>query len=149
MGIMEIYLDDGGLLTDEQSKMLKPVVDAALAYVPGINASEVSISFMGTDEMRVLNRDYRCKDSATDVLSFPANDVIIMGPSRPLGDIVICMDIARLQAEEYGHSLERELAFLVVHGMLHLLGFDHETPDEEAKMRIAQSSILEHLNIER
>ena len=146
---MEIYWDDDGQLTAKQVKLLENVALAALAYAPDANASEVSISFVDANEIQGLNRDYRSKDSATDVLSFPVGNEFTIGPSRPLGDIVICMGVAQRQAEEYGHSLERELAFLVAHGMLHLLGFDHETQEDEAKMQAAQDSVLGQLGVHR
>ena len=143
---MKIYWDDSGVLSDEQVEMLNRV---AMEAVTDVEASEVSISFVTEGEIQGLNRDYRGVDSVTDVLSFPINDAIVMGAERPLGDIVICMDVARRQAEEYDHSLERELAFLVAHGMLHLLGHDHETPEDEATMREAQTKILSKLGITR
>jgi len=143
---MEIYLDDGGVLTAAQVELVKQV---ALAVVVDYEASEVSVSFVGTDEIRGLNRDYRGKDSETDVLSFPVSDEFIVGAEQPLGDIVICMDVARRQAEDYGHRIERELAFLVAHGMLHLLGLDHETPEDEAEMQAAQDEVLGRLGISR
>ena len=146
---MEIYWDDSGQLTADQLELLNRAVGVVIDYVSANDVTEVSISFMDKNEIQALNRDHRGKDTATDVLSFPVNDALAIGPGRPLGDIAICMDIARQQAEEYGHSLERELAFLVVHGMLHLLGYDHETPEDEAKMCAAQDEILGLLNLPR
>ena len=146
---MDIYRDDDGILTHEQTDLLTRVVEATVEYASIVNASEVSISFVSVDDITALNRDYRGIDSATDVLSFPVSDGLATGAGRPLGDVVICINVARLQAEEYGHSFERELAFLVVHGMLHLLGYDHETPEDEIKMRAAQDTILQDLNIIR
>ena len=139
---MDIYMDNSQL-TALQTELLTQAVMSTIEHIPATGASEVSISFMTADEIRALNRDYRGKDSATDVLSFPVNNEFLTGQGRPLGDIVICIDIARHQAEEYGHSLERELTFLVVHGMIHLLGFDHETPEEEAEFCAAQDKILD------
>ena len=106
-----------------------------------------------------MNRDYREKDVPTDVLSFPleeelegeAEPEIIGGPdARMLGDIVISVEKAVMQAAEYGHSVERELVFLLVHGLLHLLGYDHEK-DEAAKkmMRSEEKRILTALGIAR
>ncbi|MCL2404141.1 MAG: rRNA maturation RNase YbeY [Defluviitaleaceae bacterium] len=146
---MDIYMDDGGELTATQIELLNRVVEATAKLVPDTNASEVSISFVSTDEIQSLNRDYRGKDLATDVLSFPVSDEFVIGPGRPLGDIVICMDVAKVQADEYGHSLERELSFLVAHGMLHLLGYDHETPEDEAIMCATQDKVLGLLGISR
>jgi len=146
---MDIYWDDNEQLTTPQTELIKQAVKAVIESIPTSGASEVSISFMDADEIRVLNRDYRGKDTPTDVLSFPVSDEFVTGDSRPLGDIIICMEVARLQAEEYGHSLDRELAFLVVHGMLHLIGFDHETQGDEQEMCAAQDRILESMNISR
>jgi len=130
-------------------EMLNRVVAASGEYCDAPGNCEVSISFVDSDEIKVLNRDYRGKDEATDVLSFPVSEELAMGPDISLGDIVICMDVAKAQAEEYRHTLERELAFLVVHGMLHLLGYDHETPEDDAEMCAAQDEILGKLSISR
>ena len=146
---MEIYWDDDNQLTPEQSSLLTKVAEAVIKYCNAPDNSEVSISFMGADEIQALNRDYRGKDTPTDVLSFPVNNTLAMGQGYPLGDVVICMEVAKNQAEEYGHSLERELAFLTAHGMLHLQGYDHEIPEDEAKMRTAQDEILHHIGIKR
>jgi len=146
---MEIYWDDDGQLNPAQMEMLNRVAIAAMEYCGCPTDSEVSISFMNAKEIRVLNQDYRGKDTATDVLSFPVNSELALGNSIALGDIVVSMEAAQQQAEEYGHDLDRELAFLVVHGMLHLLGYDHETPEDEAEMCAAQEEILTSLNISR
>ncbi|MCL2571507.1 MAG: rRNA maturation RNase YbeY [Defluviitaleaceae bacterium] len=145
---MEIYLDDHGELLPEQLELLNRVTLAVAKYCDCPGNSEVSISFINAEEIRVLNRDYRGKDTATDVLSFPINDELAMG-SISLGDIVICMDVAREQAKEYGHSLNRELAFLLVHGLLHLFGYEHETSEDETEMKAAQNDILNTLRIGR
>ncbi len=124
---------------------------------------EVSCIFVGEDEIRQLNNQHRNKDLATDVLSFPnlnlkAQEIIndtFTADKNPqtqnfiLGDIVICLDIAKKQAEEYGHSLKREIAFLALHALLHLLGYDHMEKTEEEKMFSLTENILEILNIKR
>ncbi len=109
---------------------------------------EISLSFCSAEEIQKLNCQYRAKDYVTDVLSFPA---AIDGVDLPvLGDIVICAAQAEKQAEELGHSLERELAFLFVHGLLHLLGYDHEvSEDEERIMFDLQDQVLVAANIAR
>ena len=109
--------------------------------------------------IRALNRNYRNKDAATDVLSFPLEEEledneepdVFGGPAeRMLGDIVISIEKAAEQAEEYGHSIERELAFLAVHGMLHLLGHNHEADvAAERIMRSEEKRILAELGIDR
>lgn len=121
--------------------------------------TEISVLLVDNATIRELNRDYRAKDAPTDVLSFPleeeregdAEPAVIGGPSaRLLGDIVISMEKAVEQAAEYGHSVERELAFLAIHGLLHLLGHDHEK-GEAAKqaMRAEEKRILAALGISR
>ncbi len=96
------------------------------------NPCEISVTFTDNEGIRELNATYREKDTATDVLSFPLMDFsgksdepVADEPLVSLGDIVISLERAREQAEEYGHSFEREVAFLTVHSMLHLLGYDH------------------------
>lgn len=120
---------------------------------------EISVLLVDNETIRSLNRDYRNKDAATDVLSFPMEEAmdgepepaVIGGPTeRLLGDLVISVEMAVAQAAEYGHSLERELAFLSVHGLLHLLGYDHESGVEaEAAMQAEEKRILSVLGIER
>lgn len=119
---------------------------------------EVSVLLVDNETIRTLNRDYRDKDYITDVLSFPLEETdgemepkVFGGPpERVLGDIVISVEQAMIQAEEYGHSVEREIAFLSVHGLLHLVGYDHEKGSEEEKrMRDQEENILNKLDIAR
>lgn len=119
---------------------------------------EVSISFVNDEEIRSLNKEYRGIDKATDVLSFPMLEFTeeeqeeeeegaeYIDEELALGDIVISMEKTTEQAKEYGHSFERELAFLLVHGMLHLLGYDHEVEATEGEMFDRQEEILKELN---
>jgi len=102
----------------------------------------VSLTLVTSEEITQLNKEYRGKDSPTDVLSFPMDGV-------NLGDIVICLEVAENQAREYGHSLERELAFLTAHGFLHLIGYDHENQEAEKEMIAAQKEMLAWVGIER
>ncbi len=118
--------------------------------------AEVSVSFVTNKEIRSLNKAYRNKDTETDVLSFPlTNDDGTQEVNAEtgfvlLGDVVISLETAVKQAEMYGHSLEREIGFLTVHSMLHLLGYDHETsPLEERIMREKEEAVLEKLGISR
>ncbi|KYZ77030.1 rRNA maturation RNase YbeY [Anaerosporomusa subterranea] len=116
--------------------------------------TEVSILFTDNATIHSLNRDYRGKDMPTDVLSFALNEgdepTIIDGPPENLlGDIIISLEKAAEQAAEYGHSLEREVAFLTLHGLLHLLGYDHETEDDRAEMRQEEEAVLGLLGIGR
>lgn len=117
--------------------------------------TEVSVSFVDNKEIRNLNRIYRDKDKSTDVLSFPLGengeyDVNAETGYVMLGDVVISLETAVKQAEMFGHSLEREVGFLTVHSMLHLLGYDHETSSlDERIMREKEEAVLEKLGISR
>lgn len=116
----------------------------------GRNA-EVSLTFTDDEGIRALNAEYRGKDSSTDVLSFPIFDEDY-GDGMPaaLGDIVISLERAYAQAREYGHSLEREVAFLCVHSVLHLLGYDHEKGQkDENEMFEKQERVLEEMGLSR
>ncbi len=115
-----------------------------------IISPEVSMTFTDNEGIRVLNRQHRNIDRATDVLSFPMFD--FSGEEEPLegtlGDIVISLERAKEQADTYGHSFEREVAFLCVHSMLHLLGYDHELGEaEDVDMRRRQREIMERLGL--
>lgn len=116
--------------------------------------AEVSVMLVDDASIHSLNLQYRNVDRATDVLSFammegedfPELEDI---DAVPLGDIVISLERAREQAEEYGHSFEREVAFLAVHGMCHLLGYDHQTESDRIQMREKEESVLMRLNLTR
>ncbi len=115
----------------------------------------VSLTYTDNDGIRNINREYRDKDSATDVLSFPMFDTeyeeiyALDGTAAELGDIVISLERAAEQAEEFGHSFEREVAFLSVHSILHLLGYDHEvSEDEDRIMREKQRAVMSALGLE-
>lgn len=122
---------------------------------------QVSMIFVDNEKIREINRIHRGIDRPTDVLSFPMLDddeaydeenfeELDMDTGEViLGDIVISVERAFEQSIEYGHSLEREIAFLTVHGILHLLGYDHETDDERKLMREREESILEQLRLQR
>ncbi|MCR4692778.1 MAG: rRNA maturation RNase YbeY [Firmicutes bacterium] len=122
--------------------------------------AQVSVTIVDLAEIRRINRDMRNIDSETDVLSFPMlefdenrnmieDDYDLDDGKLLLGDIVICAERAKSQAEEYGHSLLREMAFLTVHSMLHLLGYDHMEKEEEKEMFARQEDILNILGIKR
>ena len=116
---------------------------------------EVSVTFVDNERIKRLNGDFRNKPVETDVLSFPMGedgmyDIDPETGAKLLGDVVISMEKAVSQAEEYGHSFEREAAFLTVHSMFHLLGYDHETSDEDAKvMRSKEEEVLTELGVSR
>jgi len=111
---------------------------------------EVDVSLVDKEEIHGINRDYRGVDRPTDVISFAfLDDKCALGKIKPgeaprmLGEILICLDVAKEQAERYGHPLSRELRFLFAHGLLHLLGYDHQTPEGEKEMFPLQEKILE------
>ena len=115
---------------------------------------EVSFSIVYNDEIKEINFLYRNIDKETDVLSFPLlefplNETLNENIITPIGDIIISIEKANSQAKEYGHSIEREIAFLTVHSMLHLLGYDHMEEDEEKIMFEKQDEILNLLKIFR
>lgn len=110
-----------------------------------------NIIFVDADKIKEINKTYRNIDRVTDVISFALNDNDEMSniASNELGDIFICVSRAKEQAHEYGHSEKREIAFLSVHGFLHLSGYDHMTEEEEKVMFAKQKEILEKANIRR
>ena len=108
--------------------------------------NEVSVSFVRSRTIHQLNRDYRKIDRPTDVITFAAMDGEEVYPEEEqhdLGDIFINIDYARRQAREYGHSFRREICFLFTHGLLHCLGYDHQTAEEEKEMFALQEEILD------
>ena len=117
--------------------------------------AEVSVSFLNNKQIRELNAEYRKKDKETDVLSFPMGengvyDVNQETGAKVLGDIAISVEKAVEQTDLYGHSFNREIAFLTVHSMLHLLGYDHESGGLEAlRMREKEEAVLAKLGLER
>ncbi|MHC0035871.1 rRNA maturation RNase YbeY [Pseudoneobacillus sp. C159] len=120
------------------------------------SGSEISITFVTNEKIQEINRDYRQKDHPTDVISFAMEELgegeiefEFEDQPRILGDIIISIPKAKEQADEYGHSFMRELGFLAVHGFLHLLGFDHETEEEEKVMFSLQREILEDYGLKR
>jgi len=137
------------------------IINAVLEFENFDSDYEVSISFVDNNEIKELNRQYRNIDAPTDVLSFPLLEFERNGNNEPVikdvlidaeisfGDIVISTEKVTEQAKEYGHSQERELAFLLVHGMLHLLGYDHIQESDEKIMFKKQEEILNLLNIKR
>lgn len=110
-----------------------------------------TIIFVTPEEIHELNKQYRGVDRVTDVISFALEDAhdVSLSDVRVLGDIYICIDRMKEQAIEYGHSETRELSFLAVHGLLHLLGYDHQTKEDEEIMFGLQRKILSDLNINR
>ncbi len=123
----------------------KQVTELAETFLKRLELTgcELSISLVGDHAIRRLNRTWRKKDKATDVLSFPAGDVPKGTPGpRQLGDVVISLDMAKKQAREYERTLESEVARYLAHGLLHLLGYDHERPRDAQKMARAEEGLL-------
>ena len=150
-------------LQKSREKLFAAVTKAALKEEDVKVPCEVSLTITSAEEIRELNRSYRDIDRVTDVLSFPQFDYEGEAPAAfletaerdpdshevVLGDIVICLDRAKEQAEEFGHSLERELGFLCAHSMLHLMGYDHMTEEEEKIMFSKQEIILDSIGLTR
>lgn len=148
---MEIYYDDRQddiKITDEIKNLIEKSI-AAVLKVEGLDENvEVSVSFVGDEEIRDLNRDYRGVDKSTDVLSFPMDDEFII-VSRILGDVIINTRRVMEQAKELGHSNERELSYLTVHSILHLLGYDHMEDEDKKEMREREKLAMKELSIYR
>ncbi len=128
--------------------LIRRCCHAVLAAEQFGDSAEVSVSFVNNEQIRQLNNEFRQKDTATDVLSFPLGqdgvyDRNLETGALQLGDIVISIEKAVEQARIYGHSLQREIGFLTVHSMLHLLGYDHESGGlEMVRMREKEESVL-------
>lgn len=150
--------DEGQFLSSEQLQLVKDVLNHAAKEVSLLQQSEVSVTFTTEEDIHELNREHRGIDRPTDVLSFALNDETgefdptfheVLGLPNLLGDIVISVPHVERQAADYGHSFERELAFLVVHGFLHLLGYDHMNKEEEKQMFTKQEEILQSYGLGR
>ncbi|WP_196603363.1 rRNA maturation RNase YbeY [Pectinatus haikarae] len=129
-------------------------VAAKMAELYDLKNSEVSITLTDNKNIHALNKKYRNIDRPTDVLSFALNEgeepnIEGGAPVNVLGDIIISVEKTAKQAEEYGHSVKREIAFLTVHGMLHLLGYDHIEENDRVEMRREEEFIMEKLGISR
>ncbi|MCT1903882.1 rRNA maturation RNase YbeY [Oceanobacillus sojae] len=150
------FQDETGVVADGHIELVEKLLTFAGKAEKVAPDAEVSISFVNNEQIQVINRDYRDKDKPTDVISFAMQEMEdeeleIVGEGLPvvLGDIIISIDKAKEQAEEYNHSFERELAFLALHGFLHLLGYDHMNAEDEKKMFRRQDEILGEFGIER
>ena len=135
-------------------KLIENVISEALKYEGVSDNTEISVTIVDNEEIRKINNKFRNIDRATDVLSFPLidfdnEDLPNDGSKIYLGDIIISIERAKEQANEYGHSLDREVGFLTAHSMLHLLGYDHMVPEEEKVMFAKQEEILSNLGLYR
>ena len=156
--IVELY-DEHQTLTDELAQMVQDVLAYAADYLELEENCAMSVIIVDNEEIQNINREYRQKDAVTDVISFALEESVVeddfpaiqevMDESRELGDIFVSFQRAQEQAVEYGHSFKRELGFLVVHGFLHLNGYDHMTDEEEAEMFDLQRDILDGFGLVR
>ncbi len=151
---MEIYFDDerGDLDSSAAGYMRRSAEECVRGE--GLDASRcvISVTFTDKDGIRQLNRDYRGVDKVTDVLSFPQYDEPDQVPEEGeilLGDVVVCKERAAEQAEEFGHSLDREVIYLFTHSVLHLLGYDHTEEEEKREMRRREEEIMDILELKR
>ena len=150
----------------DYEELIYKVINTCLDYIDCPYETEVSILLTDDKEIKSINKEFREIDKATDVLSFPSIEYELPGDFSKLeetqedcfnpetgemilGDIVISVERAIKQANEYGHTLEREIAFLVAHSMFHLFGFDHIGEEERIDMEIKQNEVLTKLNILR
>lgn len=129
--------------------IISDVVTGTLEYMKFKKEAEVSVSVVDGEQIKELNRDFRNIDRVTDVLSFPIGDKNPETGEIVLGDIVLCAEKVISQAQEFGHTRKRELAFLTCHSMLHLLGYDHIEEDDRIEMENLQRKILEKIGYTR
>ncbi|OCA86438.1 rRNA maturation RNase YbeY [Pradoshia sp. D12] len=149
-------LDETEQVTPEQQELVTKLLEFAAIQEKVTEGSEVSLTFVNNERIHEINKEYRQKDAPTDVISFAMEEmgegeIEIIGEDVPavLGDIIISIDRTKEQAEEYGHSYERELGFLAIHGFLHLLGYDHMNEEDEKVMFSRQRELLEQYGLTR
>lgn len=152
-------IDDHHYLTSDQLLLIEEVLQLAGQKLKRSDQDELDVTLVDNPTIQTLNRHYRGKDQVTDVLSFAlmegeepvdwSNLSETVDYPTHLGDIIIAYQRAVDQAEEYGHSIDRELAFLAVHGFLHLNGYDHQTQEEELEMFRLQEEVLEDYGLTR
>lgn len=149
-------LDETEQVTVEQQELVTKLLEFAAIQEKVKEGSEVSITFVDNERIHEINKEYRQKDAPTDVISFAMEEmgegeIEIKGTDVPavLGDIIISIDRTKEQADEYGHSYERELGFLAIHGFLHLLGYDHMNEEDEKVMFSRQKELLDQYGLAR
>ncbi len=150
------FLDETEKVKESDIELVESLLQHAAKVENIEDGTEISITFVTNEAIHEINREYRHKDAPTDVISFALEEIgegetpiIAEGMPRILGDVIISIDRTKEQAEEYGHSFERELGFLAVHGFLHLLGYDHMVPEDEKVMFGKQDEILESYGLTR
>ncbi len=155
MTLLQIDITGENAATDSVSSTIQRALTAAWDAMTPTTDAEVSVLVAGDEFVRNLNADYRGKDSATNVLSFPQDvtlvelqdDLQAMPLSPHLGDIVISLDTVRREAKAQGLALEDHLSHLVIHGFLHLLGYDHQSANDAAEMEALETRLLDRLGI--
>lgn len=160
------YCDEMNLLSDDNKSLMERACEIAFEHETGISEApvEISVTVVDAEEIREINAEYRGIDKSTDVLSFPQyadsediaaeieetdSGIFEEGFCIPIGDVVICYDQALKQAEEYGTGKDRELIYLFVHSIFHLLGYDHMEEDEKAEMRSQEEFVMDGINLPR
>lgn len=156
MSVIIDLVDETETLNKEQQDLVKQLIEKTAELEQLEGDIEVSVTFVTEEQIQEINAEYRNKNQPTDVISFALNDQVegevdVVGEGMPnmLGDIIISVPHIKRQAEEYEHTFERELGFLTVHGMLHLLGYDHNTEAEEKEMFSRQENILMQYGLTR
>lgn len=159
MTVLIENLQDKIKVGEDMLELVKMAVNSSLELEKFEMPSEIGIMFVDNERIKEINKEHRNIDKPTDVLSFPIVDMyegVINSDEGDfdldeevllLGDIIVSLEMVKSQAEEYGHSFERELAFLITHGVFHLLGYDHDSPEREEKMISKQYNVLEKLNL--
>ncbi|MCJ1784231.1 rRNA maturation RNase YbeY [Mammaliicoccus sciuri] len=147
------FIDEQQVIDEDTKHQIESLLTFAAKKENITEEAELSISFVDEEEIQAINRDYRDKDKVTDVISFSLEEdepeIEGLDMPRVLGDIIICLEVAKEQAESYNHSLSRELGFLALHGFLHLLGYDHMTEEDEKEMFSRQDEILNEFGLTR
>ncbi len=155
---MEInVLIEEGIEVEPSAEWMERIVEKVFMYENTTPELEISLVITGQERIQNLNREYRHQDKPTDVLSFslseqnPEEQTPFIGPPDGLlhlGEVIISYPQAVIQAQEHGHSIKKEMAILIIHGILHVLGYDHEKPDKEPAMVVHEKEILANLGKE-
>ncbi len=144
--MLKVKINDmtgGDPITEDLKKQLAELASMAVEEEVGLEEErEVSLTFMDNESIQDLNARYRDKDEPTDVLAFPMEGYL-------LGEIIVSLEQAGKQAEEFSHSLEREVGFLVAHGLLHLLGYEHQEKSDRARMKEKEDKYLQKFEVFR
>ncbi|GIN85445.1 endoribonuclease YbeY [Heyndrickxia sporothermodurans] len=150
------FIDETKEITESDIELIENLLNFSLGQLGIEDECEVSVTFVTNERIQEINREYRDKDQPTDVISFAMeelgeDEVEITNANMPriLGDIIISVQKTKEQAIEYGHSFRRELGFLAVHSLLHLLGYDHMTEEDEKEMFGLQKDILHEFGLKR